>query len=168
MLYTMTHQSALGDIVLLCDETYLLGLWFKGQKYFGANYQLEEATVAKSRPINLAMTWLDQYFSEKNSNVDMVPIKPEVTDFRKAVFQALESIPYGATVTYKQISDQLQKGNKYITNKSRAIGNAVGHNPILLLIPCHRVVGSDGALTGYAGGIDRKKALLTLEKQIKH
>lgn len=168
MLYTATYPSKLGDLILLSDEDNLLGLWFKDQKFFGAKYRLEDAEHLESRPIRLALDWLAAYFAGKNPDASVVPLRPEVTAFRTQVLHELQQVPYGETTTYKALSDQLQKTSEIKINKSRAIGNAVGHNPISLIIPCHRVVGSDGSLTGYAGGIERKKALLAMEQSNLH
>lgn len=165
MFYTDTYESPLGQMTLLSDDNYLLGLWFSGQAYFGADYDLDLAKQVDSKPIEIAKEWLDDYFGGKKPDTKKVPLKPEVTEFRSKVLKIIESIDYGKTETYKEISDKLQNGSNIVTNKARAIGNAVGHNPILLIIPCHRVLGSDGSLTGYAGGIEKKKKLLAMEME---
>lgn len=155
----------LGQITLLGDENYLYGVWFENQQYFGAEYDLAAIKTGETKPLQQATKWLDQYFAGDKPRIDNLPVKPEVTDFRKRVLAILQTIPYGKKVTYKEISDVLQKGEAVPKNLSRAVGGAVGHNPISIIIPCHRVVGSNGSLTGYAGGIDRKIALLQLEAE---
>lgn len=165
MLHRTTYQSSLGEILLLSDEQYLRGLWFNNQKYYAINYDLNQTDEKNCRPNELALKWLNQYFAGQNPDPLIVPVKPQVTEFRKKVLSELQKVAYGKTTTYKELSDQLQTKKKQKTNLAHAVGGAVGHNPIAIIIPCHRVLGSDGSLTGYAGGIDRKKALLELEKQ---
>lgn len=158
MLYKDTFNSPLGQIVLLSNDKYLLGLWFSDQKHFGANYDLDQAKEQHVRPINLAKTWLKKYFAGNNPNIDTVPLNPKVTVFRQKVLAVLTTVPLGSVITYKEIAAQLPE-----KSSARAVGGAVGHNPISIIIPCHRVVGTNGSLTGYAGGIKRKISLLTLE-----
>lgn len=158
------YQSPLGQITLLSDEKNLLGMWFADQSYYGAGYNLEEVSQNLTQPIEKACQWLDDYFAGKNPKPAQVSLAPQATEFRQKVYQLLRQVPYGQTTTYKELSDHLQKNQPVKKNLARAVGNAVGHNPILLLIPCHRVLGSDGSLTGYAAGLERKKALLALEK----
>lgn len=112
------------------------------------------------------MLWLEQYFLGNNPDVLDVPLNPEVTSFRKMVLKTVGNVPYGQTITYKQIANTLQQNDSSIqSNKARAVGNALGHNPIMIIIPCHRVIGSNGSLMGYAGGLDRKRLLLNLEEE---
>ena len=166
ILHKATYQSPLGKMILLSSDQHLLGLWFNDQKFFGANYQLEQADEKIVRPLKLTLQWLTEYFSGQQPDPFAIPIKPEVTLFREQVFQELQKVPYGQTTTYKELSDQLQKQESKKINKARAIGGAVGHNPITLIIPCHRVIGQDGSLIGYAGGIERKQALLQMEQAL--
>jgi len=165
MQYINAYESPLGQITLLSDDDFLLGLWFSDQAYFGAGYDLTLATKKVSQPIDLANQWLDAYFAGQRPNPASVPLKPEVTPFRERVLSVLKTIDYGSTMTYKAISDDLQPNTAIKANKARSVGNAVGHNPISLIIPCHRVMGSDGSLTGYAGGIERKRKLLAMESK---
>ena len=165
-LYKAFFKSKLGTLTLLSDDSYLLGLWFNGQKYFGAGYDLSLVKVFPSSPIKSAQKWLTAYFAGQKPDPSTVPVKPDVSAFRQKVLKELQKVPYGELVTYKELSDRVQKGQKNKVNKARAIGNAVGHNPISLIIPCHRVIGSDGSLTGYAGGLDRKRALLKMENPL--
>ncbi len=162
MQYYSEYRSPLGRLLLAADEAGLTGLWFEGQKYFA--HGLSEGAVAEERPV-FAETkrWLDRYFAGEQPD-----FTPEVhlrgTPFQKAVWGILAVIPYGKTVTYGEIATQLRKelGRPM---SAQAVGGAVGRNPISIIIPCHRVVGSDGSLTGYAGGMGKKQALLTLERE---
>ncbi|MBI0033091.1 MULTISPECIES: methylated-DNA--[protein]-cysteine S-methyltransferase [Lactobacillus] len=166
-LYKEFFESELGTLTLLSDEKNLLGLWFNGQKYFGADYDLTAAKVFATRPIKQALKWLTNYFAGQTPDPFAVSIKPNVSTFSQKVLKELQKVPYGEVTTYKELSNRVQKGQNKI-NLARAVGNAVKHNPISLIIPCHRVIGSDGSLTGYAGGLERKRALLKMENpQIK-
>lgn len=161
MVYTSEYASPLGGIILACDANAIIGLWFSGQKYFGST--LPTHTEAKAHPLlQDAQRWLDIYFSGKAPGF-FPPLRYDSTPFRKAVCDIMLTIPYGRTMTYGQIARELarQQGREKVS--AQAVGGAVGHNPISLLIPCHRVVGTGGSLTGYAGGIDRKMQLLRLE-----
>ena len=162
MTYTYHYNSPLCGITMASDGTALTGLWFDGQKYF-ADTVLEEH-IEKSLPIfDDVSKWLDIYFGGKEP--DFMPLVTfETTPFRKAVWDILVTIPYGKTMTYGEIADIIA-GQKGIDKMSaQAVGGAVGHNPVSIIIPCHRVVGTGGSLTGYAGGIDKKIQLLKLEK----
>lgn len=155
MLFLTHYASPLGPILLAADETGLTGLWFEGQKYFpsflGVDYQEKETPI-----LTETVRWLDVYFSGKDPDI-LPPLHPQGSPFRQAVWNILLTIPRGQTMTYGEIARRLG------VRSAQAVGGAVGHNPISILIPCHRVVGSDGSLTGYAGGLDRKTRLLQLE-----
>ena len=155
MLFLTHYASPLGPILLAADETGLIGLWFEGQKYFpsflGVDYQEKETPV-----LTETARWLDVYFSGKDPDI-LPPLHPQGSPFRQAVWNILLTIPRGQTMTYGEIARRLG------VHSAQAVGGAVGHNPISILSPCHRVVGSDGSLTGYAGGFDRKTRLLQLE-----
>ena len=155
------YKSPLGTIVIASDGEALTGLWFEGQKYFAST--LDTDNTEGSLPVfTEADKWLDVYFS--GSDPGFIPkISMRGTDFRKSVWEMLLKIPFGETLTYGQIAAKLAEAKGTRRMSARAVGNAVGHNPISLIVPCHRVVGSDGSLTGYAGGIDRKAALLKME-----
>ena len=161
MSYIGHYISPLGGITLSSDGTAITGLWFDGQKYFGAT--LPQHSVEQELPV-FAQTrhWLDLYFRGDVPDF-MPPLAPKATAFRSAVWKILGTIPYGHTMTYGAIADQIARQMGLSSMSAQAVGGAVGHNPISLLIPCHRVVGTNGSLTGYAGGIDKKIALLTLE-----
>jgi len=158
--YTVNYLSPLGGIVVASDGTAVIGLWFEGQKYFAAalNREVQEECVPV---LEEACRWLDAYFAGQKPG-SMPPLAPQGSAFRKAVWKLLLEIPYGKTASYGDLAKRLeaQLGRK---TSARAVGGAVGHNPISILIPCHRVVGTDGSLTGYAGGTEKKMALLRLE-----
>ena len=162
MIYTASYASPLGGILLAADELGLTGLWFTGAKYFGAGLP---ASAAKAETPILAETrrWLDIYFAGQCPAV-LPPLHPSGSPFRRAVWDILLTIPYGKTTTYGRIAQQLaaQRGLAHLS--AQAVGGAVGHNPISILIPCHRVIGADGSLTGYAEGLDIKEYLLELER----
>ena len=159
--YTSVYSSELGDILLAADEIGLTGLWFFGQSYFADTLPAEQ--IAQETPILAqAKAWLDEYFSGKEP--DFTPtLHPIGSPFRQAVWKLLLQIPYGQTTTYGEIARQLEKLQNRPHMSAQAVGGAVGHNGISIIIPCHRVVGTKGNLTGYAGGLDKKMALLELE-----
>lgn len=158
---TFVYASPLGEITLASDGEALIGLWFEGQKYFGAT--LDEGSEVTLLPIfDEARRWLDIYFEGRDPGFTP-PLALHTTPFRKRVYESLLRIPYGKVVTYQDIAREIAQERGLPTMSARAVGSAVGHNPISLIIPCHRVIGSNGSLTGYAGGLDRKLALLQLE-----
>lgn len=155
MHYTQTISSPLGNILLSADEVGLTGLWFDGGRYYAET--LPEEHVERETPILMdTKRWLDVYFTGREP--DFTPLlHPTGSSFRQTVWQLLLEIPYGQTTTYGAL---LGDGAS-----ARAVGGAVGRNPISIIVPCHRVIGADGSLTGYAGGVDRKIRLLALERQ---
>ena len=162
MIYTSHYESALGGITLAGNEMALIGLWFDGQNHLGAT--LPEEYKVKDLPIfEQTVHWMDLYFSGEVPGF-LPPIEVQTTPFRRAVWEILLTIPYGQTMTYGEIAERIavKKGVSHMS--AQAVGGAVGHNPVSLIIPCHRVVGTDGSLTGYAGGIEKKRQLLTLER----
>ena len=161
MVYTCKYKSSIGDILLATDEIGLIGLWFEGQKYF-ANTLPDEHISQETEILAEAKKWLDLYFSGKEPNF-IPPLHPAGSPFRQAVWKLLLQIPYGQTTTYGEIARQLEKLQNRPHMSAQAVGGAVGHNGISIIIPCHRVVGTKGSLTGYAGGLDKKMALLELE-----
>ena len=161
MVYTTQYASPLGAITLACDDTAIIGLWFDGQKYFG-NILPEQVEHAEHPLLAQARRWLDIYFSGRAPDF-MPPLRYDSTPFRKAVCEIMLTIPYGKTMTYGEIAAAIAKQQGLSRMSAQAVGGAVGHNEIFIIIPCHRVVGAGGSLTGYAGGIDRKIRLLELE-----
>ena len=161
MTYTMHYDSPLGKILLAADEEGMTGVWFEAQKYFAAKLppEHEEGTMPV---LGDACRWLDVYFSGREP--DFTPKLHLIgSDFRQAVWALLLQIPYGQTTTYGALAKQLAEINGGKRISAQAVGGAVGHNPVSIIVPCHRVVGSDGSLTGYAGGLERKVQLLRLE-----
>lgn len=162
MTYIYHYHSPLGGITLSSNGSELTGLWFDGQKYFGStlpkNYQEQNLPVFEE-----TCKWLDLYFGGKAPDFTP-PLKMETTPFRKAVWEILLTIPFGQTITYGEIADRIAKQMGLAHMSAQAVGGAVGHNAVSLIIPCHRVVGTNGSLTGYAGGIEKKLYLLNLEK----
>lgn len=162
MQYTSKYQSPLGEILIVADEIGITGLWFVGQKYFAL--YLDKENEEKEIPVlKDAKKWLDIYFSGKEPNFKL-PLHFKGTKFQNEVWKILYSIPYGKTMTYGEIANILAKRKGLKRMSAQAVGGAVGHNQISIIVPCHRVVGSNGSLTGYAGGIERKKYLLEHEK----
>ena len=160
MLYTSHYASPLGGMTLVSDGTALVGLYFDGQKY--AAEGLDATHTQKNLPIfKEVRRWLDVYFSGRKPDFTP-PTAPAGTAFQQSVWEILRTIPYGQTVTYGAIARRIEQ-NTGRRMSAQAVGGAVGRNPISILIPCHRVIGTDGSLTGYAGGLDKKEYLLRLE-----
>ena len=159
MIYTQHYASPLGEILIAADERGLVGLWLDSQKYF-AGMLPAELTERESPVLAETKRWLDIYFSGREPGFTP-PLHPDGSPFRQAVWKLLLQIPYGKTTTYGAIAHRLA-GNGRMS--AQAVGGAVGHNPISIIIPCHRVVGANGSLTGYAGGLPKKAALLELEQ----
>ena len=162
MHYINHYHSPLGTILLAADDTGLTGLWFEGQKYFAQG--LDKETEEKEFSVfQTARRWLDVYFSGQKPDFQ-VPLHFQGTTFQKEVWEILLSIPYGETTTYGALAKQLAAKRGLPHLSAQAVGSAVGHNKISIIVPCHRVIGADGSLTGYAGGIWRKEKLLALEQ----
>ena len=193
MLYRSIYNSPIGEILILYCQDALLGLYFEGQKEFndlmkdeeiknfddGKSFEIEDKDLRSEsldndknkisgekncddKILGDAKKWLDLYFSGEEPNFTP-KLKLEGTEFRREVWKILLEIPYGETLSYKDIAEKLMASGKYERMSSQAVGGAVGHNPISIIIPCHRVVGTSGSLTGYAGGLARKVRLLELE-----
>ncbi|WP_195420836.1 methylated-DNA--[protein]-cysteine S-methyltransferase [Faecalicatena contorta] len=162
MIYVYHYNSPLGGITISSSGTAITGLWFDGQKYLGVTLP-ENCEEKELAVFDEAKRWLDIYFSGKEPDFTP-PLLMQTTPFRKAVWEILLTIPYGQTMTYGGIADRIAKQKGLDKMSAQAVGGAVGHNAISLIIPCHRVVGTNGSLTGYAGGIEKKVQLLTLEK----
>ena len=158
----ITYLAMLGnDDLLAADEIGLTGLWFEGQKYF-ANTLPDERILQETEILAETKKWLDIYFSGEKPTFTP-PLHPAGSTFRQAVWQILLKTPYGQTITYGEIASKIAERENISHMSAQAVGGAVGHNEISIIIPCHRVVGTNGSLTGYAGGIDRKISLLKLE-----
>lgn len=161
-MYTHHYHSPLGDITLASDGEKLTGLWFDGQKYFGAGLP-EQPEQRELVVFEQTKNWLDIYFSGKVPDFTP-PLAMAGSLFRRDVWEIMLGIPYGQTMTYGAIAGRLAAQRGLAQMSAHAVGGAVAHNPISLIIPCHRVVGSNGSLTGYAGGLDKKVKLLQMEK----
>lgn len=163
MYYETTHETPLGMVTLACDDKSLVGLWNAGQTYFGKGVP-EKRLRTDDMPILLhAKDWLDRYFAGERPAISELPVQPLGSAFRQAVWKILCDIPYGTVITYGDIAKQMAAKLHRETMSGQAVGGAVGHNPISIIIPCHRVVGAGGNLTGYASGIAAKMKLLKLE-----
>ena len=166
-MYYCTYESKIGLLYLISDGNSLTGCYLEGQKYFPNNidnYYLNEelSILVKSKD------WLEKYFNGENPSIDEIPLNYIGTEFRKTVWEVLKEISYGKLVTYKHIAEKIAKAKGIKTMSSQAVGGAVGHNPLLIFIPCHRVIGVDGSLTGYAAGLNNKRFLLNLESDNNH
>lgn len=163
MYYKTYYNSPIGRILLVSDKTNLIGAWIEGQKYFLHTLPEEPILDDKIEILIKVKKWLDRYFNDERPNVHELPLAPIGSEFRQNVWKLLCQIPYGEVCTYGDIAKKIAKDMGKKSMAAQAIGNAVGHNPISIIIPCHRVVGTNGNLTGYAGGIDKKIQLLKLE-----
>ena len=159
------YSSPLGTVIFASDGKALTGLWFEGQKFFGSTLSGEQEE--KDLPVfRQTVRWLNLYFEGKQPGV--VPeLSLKGSPFRMLVWKFLLKIPYGRTVTYGELASAIAEELGCSRMSAQAVGGAVVHNPVSIIVPCHRVIGADGSLTGYAGGIERKKALLSLEQQEK-
>lgn len=163
MIYKTNYCSSLGNIVLASDDDHLIGLWLEGQKYFLGSVDEDMIEKDDLAIFDLTKKWLDDYFKQKKPSLSNIPLSPRGTDFQKRVWTRLCQIPYGEVTTYGILAKEIAKLMNKETMSAQAIGGAVSHNPISIIIPCHRVVGTQGSLTGYAGGLDKKIKLLELE-----
>lgn len=154
MYYSTDYSSPIGKMLIASDGEAICGVWFYGQKHFPATDFIVNDDLAIFKKV---ANWLDDYFNGKNPKVNF-RLKPQGSQFRRRVWKILSEIPYGETKTYGEIASMISP-----EMSSQAVGGAVGHNPISIIVPCHRVLGKDGKLSGYAGGIDRKISLLKLE-----
>jgi methylated-DNA-[protein]-cysteine S-methyltransferase len=161
MQYTTSYQSSLGETLLAADEIGLTGLWFDGEKFYADS--LDPEHEERNVPVfDVVKKWLDIYFSGHEPDF-MPPVHMIGSEFRQQVWNILRKIPYGETITYGALAKRLARERGLERMSAQAVGGAVGHNPISIIIPCHRVVGTNGSLTGYAGGLQRKIKLLKLE-----
>ncbi|OCL21557.1 methylated-DNA--[protein]-cysteine S-methyltransferase [Gilliamella sp. wkB171] len=163
MFYLSQYQSPMGLITLASQQNKLVGVWIEGQKYFGTILKAEKQYHANLPIFNQTKKWLDDYFEGRKPNIKQLELAPHGTPFQHLVWQILCQIPYGQVITYGNIAKQIALQTNKASMSSQAVGGAVGHNPISIIIPCHRVVGANGNLTGYAGGIDKKIKLLEIE-----
>jgi len=159
--YVHHYKSPLGGITLASDGTALVGLWFDEQRFFASTLSRDQEE--KALPVfEQVVRWLDLYFSGRDPGFTP-PLKLCATEFRQAVCKIMLAIPYGRTMTYGAIAQIIARQRGVPRMSAQAVGGAVGHNPVSLIVPCHRVIGADRALVGYGGGLERKAALLELE-----
>lgn len=163
MYYTASCDSPLGRLTLASDKTALTGLWIDGQKYDRYSLRGKKAVEAEVPVFAEVRSWLGRYFAGEKPEISELEIRMDGSDFQKEVWSILCEIPYGTVTTYGEIARKMAalRGRKSMS--AQAVGGAVSHNPISIIVPCHRVVGADGSLTGYAGGIDKKIMLLEHE-----
>ena len=154
-MYYTNYNSPLGNIIITADENNLTGLYFRNEFDLKDKLELKDNLVI----FDLVIDWLNQYFNHENPSIKAIPIKLNGTDFQMKVWDILLQIPYGQTITYKEIAQMFSE-----RMSSQAVGGAVGRNPISIIVPCHRVIGTNGSLTGYASGLDNKIFLLDLEE----
>lgn len=164
MYYKTYYRSPLGEILIVSDEQKLIGLWIEGQKYYLSGLNQELIQNDKIQILCETREWLNRYFNGEKPEIKELQLAPIGNEFRQNVWKILCEVPYGKTITYGEIAKKIAKIMNRSNMSAQAIGNAVGHNPISIIIPCHRVIGSNGNITGYAGGIDKKIMLLKLEK----
>ncbi|WP_102269628.1 methylated-DNA--[protein]-cysteine S-methyltransferase [Massilicoli timonensis] len=164
MIEITYYQSPIGELLLAAKNDKLIGLWIKDQKYYLSNVQEELKERSDHALLNQTKEWLDRYFNGEKPSIKELELEPIGSEFRKRVWEILCEIPYGEVMTYHDIAKRIAKEKGIKRMSAQAVGGAVGHNPISIIIPCHRVVGSNGSLIGYAGGIQRKKYLLEHEK----
>ena len=163
MYYQTTYASSIGTATLASDSDSIVGLWLTGQKYYGGKIG-DIMTAKDDLPVfTAAKRWLDNYFKGKRPAISELPLAPIGGEFQQAVWRILCTIPYGEYTTYGDIAKEIAAQTNRTHMSAQAVGGAVGHNPISIIIPCHRVVGASGSLTGYAGGIDKKIKLLQHE-----
>ena len=156
MIYTTTYNSPIGNLLIATKDNKLIGLWIENQKYYLSSFKEEMAEKENLEILVKTRNWLDRYFKEEKPNISELDINLIGSEFRKNVWEILKTIPYGEVITYNDIAKKIAKQKGISKMSAQAIGGAVGHNPISIIVPCHRVVGSNGSLTGYAGGIEKK------------
>ena len=159
MIYRSIYDSPIGKILICATDEALTGLYIEGQKRFGDGF-----SVTEENPVILqAKEWLNRYFEDEKPSTDEIKISADGSAFRTEVRELLRQIPYGETVTYGELAECIAKKRGIKAMSAQAVGGAVGSNPISIIVPCHRVMGKGGDLTGYNGGVDKKIKLLTLE-----
>lgn len=163
MYYQTTCESPIGILTMVSDGTSLVGLWTQGQQHFMNSVKEEMVEKADVPVFNQTKNWLKMYFHGEKPSILNLKLAPQGSKFRQQVWRILCEIPYGKVTTYGDIAKEIARKQGKEKMSAQAVGGAVGHNPISIIIPCHRVIGRDGSMTGYAGGIDKKKWLLKFE-----
>ena len=166
MIYTTYYNSPIGKLLLASKENKLIGLWAEGQKYYLSGIEEEFTKNDDEKILIETKKWLNRYFNGEKPCPNELDLAPIGSKFRKNVWDILCKIPYGKVITYNDIAKEIAKKRNINKMSAQAVGGAVGHNPISISIPCHRVVGTNGSLTGYAGGLDKKEYLLKFENAI--
>lgn len=161
--YYYIYNSPVGKLTIASNEKNVVGLWLDGQKYYMEVLEDKEYQEKETEVIKLAEKWLDKYFNNEKPEIDELPIEFIGSDFRKQIWKILSKIPYGKVITYGDIAKQIAKQKGIRTMSAQAVGGAIAHNPISVIVPCHRVVGANGSLTGYSGGVKVKIKLLEFE-----
>ena len=151
MFYYTKYNSPIGKLTIASDENNIIGLWIEGQKYFGGTISGQMTLAENIDILNKAKKWLERYFKGDKPSSFELPIKPIGGEFRQIIWRILRKIPYGEVITYGEIAKKVAEIQNKETMSAQAVGGAVGHNPISIIIPCHRVIGAKGDLTGYAG-----------------
>jgi len=164
MFFKKIYKSPIGSLVLVSNEKELVGVWFSDQVYYLAGLKNEILVEQDNEILLMTVNWLERYFDGKKPEINEIPLHPSGTSFQKLVWKKLMDIPYGSVITYQGLARQVAIEMNKKTMSAQAIGGAVGHNPISIIIPCHRVVGTHGDLVGYASGLDKKSFLLTHEQ----
>lgn len=163
VFYKTEYSSPLGKLTICAKNNHLVGLWIEGQKYFANTVNVEMISEDSLEIFKKTKKWLDEYFKGNRPNTKYLNLSPIGNEFRQSVWKILCKIPYGEVTTYGDIAKELAKQKGIERMSAQAVGGAVGHNPISIIIPCHRVIGKNGKLTGYAGGLDKKIKLLKIE-----
>ncbi|MBR2459899.1 MAG: methylated-DNA--[Clostridia bacterium] len=163
MYYYGFYHSPLGRLTVASDEECIIGLGIEGQRFYMDVLQGHRCEEKETGAIILAKAWLDRYFDGKKPEISGLPIRFIGSDFRVEVWKMLTEIPYGKVVTYGELAEKVAENRGVKFMSAQAVGGAVGRNPVSIIVPCHRVVGANGSLTGYSGGLDAKMKLLELE-----
>lgn len=163
MICTAYYNSPIGKMLLAERNHALIGIWIEGQEKAIDSWKEEKQERKDSPVLSQTKQWLDHYFKGEKMEIGSLPLAPEGSEFRRAVWKILCEIPYGQVTTYGKIAKRIASDRKLEHMSAQAVGGAVGHNPVSIIIPCHRVIGADGSLTGYAGGVEKKVRLLELE-----
>ena len=163
VFYKTEYSSPLGKLTICAKNNHLVGLWIEGQKYFANTVNVEMISEDSLEIFKKTKKWLDEYFKGNRPNTKYLNLSPIGNEFRQSIWKILCKIPYGEVTTYGDIARELAKQKGIERMSAQAVGGAVGHNPISIIIPCHRVIGKNGKLTGYAGGLDKKIKLLKIE-----
>lgn len=168
MVFSSYYQSPIGKLLIASKNNQIIGVWLKDQKYYLENIE-EKMVISDHIPVIIqTKKWLREYFNGEKPNIEELPLNPIGSDFRRKVWKILTKIPYGTVTTYKRVSEILAEEMNLQHMSAQAVGAAIGHNPISIIIPCHRVIGTNGSLVGYSGGLNKKEILLNHEKKTSH